>query len=560
MRVSQLFNQTLREAPGDARTPGQQFLVRAGFVRSLGGSGLAFLPLGVQARQRLVDLAERGLRDLGGQPVAVPRVQLVELASAADRSTEGGAIRFRDRGQRQMVVVTEHSGAILAAAGGVIQSYKQLPALLYETWPVFRNEERATGGLWGAQEGLVLDAYSLHAGASEVDEVSARVRAALERVCIRCDVAAYPALAAAGHKLIYPLGDGEAAIARCHACGYAADQAAAHIAKTAPVEEPLPMRDVETPACKTIAELASFLDISPARTAKAVFLMAEMPGAGSRFVFAVVRGDTALDEGKLKAVLQATALGPATEDEICAAGAVPGYGSPVGLSGVTVVVDDLAAASPNLVAGANRAGYHTLNVNYGRDYTATAVADIAMAQDGSPCPACGAALTVEHGSVLLETWQADEATAAAAGITYLDRTGTAHPLGLGRYRLYIDRLIAAMAECHHDAQGFLWPAAVAPYQAHLLTLGKASAEVVAAAERIYAELSAAGIAILYDDRDERAGVKFNDADLIGAPVRVAVGDRGLKAGTAEVKRRNQTDVQAIPFAELVAHVVEGLRA
>jgi prolyl-tRNA synthetase len=318
------------------------------------------------------------------------------------------------------------------------------------------------------------------------------------------------------------------------------------------------MQAVETPNCKTIAELASFLNIPTSRTAKAVFLVAHIAGQGDRFVFAVVRGDTALNEQKLKAVLNADALGHATEDEIRQAGAEPGYGSPVGLTGVLVVADELAAHSPNLVAGANRAGYHALNVNHGRDYQATLVAEIAMAQEGSPCPKCGSPLALESGVALMEMWQAGDRLAQILDATYLDGAGRAYPLALGRYRVHVDRLLAAIAEAHHDEHGILWPAAVAPYQVHLMTLGKATPEVTAAAERLYANLTGDGIGVLYDDRDERAGVKFNDADLIGAPLRVAVGDRGLKGGTVEVKRRDQAEVRPVPVDELVAYTAAAL--
>ena len=309
-------------------------------------------------------------------------------------------MRFRDRAQREMAIEPGHEGAILTAAAGVIQSYRQLPVVLYETWQQFRGEERMVGGLLGARESRVADAYSLHADAAALDEGYGRIRAALAGAYAPCGVDACEAIAAedasghaVAHKLVYPVAGGEETVARCRACGYAADPTGARLSKAPPpAEEPLPMQDVETPACKTIAELASFLGIPPSRTAKAVFLVANLAGEGDRFVFAVVRGDTALNEAKLKAVLNAETIGPATEAEIRQAGAEPGYGSPVGLSGVTVVADDLAAHSPNLVAGANRPGYHALNVNHGRDYQATIVADIAMAQEGSPCPVCGSPL------------------------------------------------------------------------------------------------------------------------------------------------------------------------
>jgi prolyl-tRNA synthetase len=561
MRMSQLFFQTQREAPSEARTPGFQFLVRAGFVRSLGG-GYAFLPLGIRARQRIEATVCDALSTAGGQPISVPLVRSAELAAAALADADSRPIRFRDRAAREMIIEAGHEGAVLAAAEGVIQSYRQLPVVLYETWQQLRSEDRLVGGLLGAREGRVIDAYSLHADAASLSEGYERIRQTLTATCMAWGVDAYETIATedpsgspTSHKLIYPVAGGEETVARCRTCRYAADPQGARLAAAAPSDEALlPMQAVETPDCKTIAELASFLNIPTARTAKAVFLVANSAGEGDRFVFAVVRGDTALNEQKLKAVLNAAALGPATEDEIRQAGAEPGYGSPVGLAGVLVVADSLAVHSPNLVAGANRAGYHALNVNHGRDYQAAIVADIAMAQEGSPCPRCGAPLALESGVALMEMWQAGDRLAQAVEATYLDAAGRAHPLALGRYRVYVDRLLAALAEAHHDEHGILWPAAVAPYQVHLMTLGKATPEVTAAAERLYTDLTGAGVGVLYDDRDERAGVKFNDADLIGAPLRVAVGDRGLKGGTVEVKRRDQAEVRLVPVGELNAYV------
>ena len=565
MRMSQLFFQTLREAPSEARTPGFQFLVRASLVRSLGG-GYAILPLGIRTRQKIEAVVCDALSATDGQPVSLPLVRSAEQAAAVLSDADSRPIRFRDRAGREMVIEAGHEGAVLAAAEGVIQSYRQLPILLYETWQQLRGEERLVGGLFGAREGRVVDAYSLHADTVSLGEGYQRIRQALTAACMALGVEAYDAIAAedpdgipTAHKLIYPVAGGEETVARCHACRYAADPQGARLAAAAPHGEALlPMQAVETPNCKTIAELASFLNIPTSRTAKAVFLVAHIAGQGDRFVFAVVRGDTALNEQKLRAVLNADTLGPATEDEIRQAGAEPGYGSPVGLTGVLVVADELAAHSPNLVAGANRAGYHALNVNHGRDYQATLVAEIAMAQEGSPCPKCGSPLALESGVALMEMWQAGDRLAQILDATYLDGAGRAYPLALGRYRVHVDRLLAAIAEAHHDEHGILWPAAVAPYQVHLMTLGKATPEVTAAAERLYANLTGDGIGVLYDDRDERAGVKFNDADLIGAPLRVAVGDRGLKGGTVEVKRRDQAEVRPVPVDELVAYTAAAL--
>ena len=272
-------------------------------------------------------------------------------------------------------------------------------------------------------------------------------------------------------------------------------------------------------------------------------------------MFAVVRGDMDLNETKLKRVLNAETVGPATEAEIRDMGAEPGYGSPVGLEGITVVVDDLIPRSPNLVAGANRPGYHTLNVNYGRDYEASIVADITLARSGDPCPECGRALRVERGIELASVAKLGQDLSRAMDATYLDHDGTAQPMVMGRYRLFADWFLAAVAEAHHDEHGLIWPPAVAPYDVYLMTLGKRSETVEAAAGRLYEALTSAALGVLFDDRDERAGVKFNDADLLGMPLRIVVGERGLKNGTVELKPRREAEVQVIPVDELVLRVL-----
>ena len=573
MRMSQLLIQTLRQTPTEATLPGHQFLLRGGFIRTLAPGSYSFLPLGAQVRHKIATAVRRALRAIGGQEVALPQIQPADLWVAPESRGEVAgdgfpfrreAIHFRDRSQRPLLLGTGHEEAVLTLARSVIQSYRQLPVLLFQIWSQFRDQAQAGGGLFGARETLVVDGYSLHTDETDLSTFAPRVRQALMDVCQQCGVTPLQAIAevdssgaATAHKLVWPFAMGEERIVRCHTCGYTADQAVARVGKVPPPpEEMRPMEEVETPNCNTIADLARFLNIPESRTAKALFLVAHIEGEGDRFIFAVVRGDTDLNEAKLKRVLKAETLGPATEAEIRNIGAEPGYGSPVGLEGVTVVVDDLIPQSPNLVAGANRSGYHTLNVNYGRDYQASLVADITLARDGDPCPECGEPLRLEKGVEIAATANLGHGYSRALEVTCLDRNGQAQPLAMGRYRLYADRLLAAVAETHHDEHGFLWPPPIAPCAVYLMTLGKRSQPTTETADGLYAELSQAGIDVLYDDRDERAGVKFNDADLLGCPLRVVVGERGLERGTVELKRRQEKEVETVPIEALTARVQE----
>jgi prolyl-tRNA synthetase len=317
---------------------------------------------------------------------------------------------------------------------------------------------------------------------------------------------------------------------------------------------------VATPACPTIADLAAFLHVPKRRTAKAVLMMA----AGGRqepdrFVFAVVRGDRDISERKLATLIPVARLRPATEEEIRAAGAVPGYASPVGLPPSTfVIVDEEVARTANLVAGANESGYHLLNTNAVRDYRPSMIGDIARAADGDGCPSCGAALKVQAG-VMVGGLRKVTSRSDGAGASFQDRDGRERPLFFGRYELALDRLLACIAEEHHDDKGLLWPARVAPFAVHLVSLGAASSAAGNEAERLYRELEGTGRTVLFDDRDERPGVKFADADLIGAPVRLTVSERSLQAGGVEMKLRGRDEREIVPAAVTGDRVTEELR-
>jgi prolyl-tRNA synthetase len=322
-------------------------------------------------------------------------------------------------------------------------------------------------------------------------------------------------------------------------------------------EPPLPLEKVVTPGVTTIETLASFLDIPTAKTAKAVFMVATILSGVEdveRFVFAVVRGDMDVNETKLLNAVKARSLRPATEEEIRVSGAEPGYGSPLGVRDAIIVVDDAIPSSPNLVAGANEAGYHLLNVNYGRDYEADLVCDIAVAREGDACPRCGALLRAARGVEVGNIFKLGTRYSEALGATFVDREGVAHPVVMGSYGIGIGRTLACIAETHHDEYGLLWPISVAPYQVHLTALLRDKSGVVEVADRLYADLQAAGVEVLYDDREASPGVKFNDADLIGLPLRLTVGARGLKKGGVELKRRDRQERVLVPVAEAVARV------
>ncbi|MBN1814661.1 MAG: proline--tRNA ligase, partial [Anaerolineae bacterium] len=386
-------------------------------------------------------------------------------------------------------------------------------------------------------------------------------RCGLPVIAVRSDVGMMGGKMA--HEFMYLNPIGEDTLLICDECGYAANRQIAGFQKPTPVEEtPGPVEKIATPGVTTIEDLAAFLDVPASKTAKAVFTMATVTEGQEdveKFVFAIVRGDMDVNETKLANAVKAKALRPAKEEEIRAVGAVPGYASPIGIKGVIVVVDDLIPASPNLVAGANDEGYHLLNVNYGRDYQADVVADIAVAEEGYPCPQCGAAMRTSRGVEVGNIFKLGTRYSDAMGCTFADQDGQEQPVIMGSYGIGVGRLLACVAEEHHDEYGLVWPITVAPYHVTIAVL-HGNEEI---AERLYADLQAAGVEVLYDDRNERPGVKFNDADLIGIPIRLTVSGRALEAGGFELKLRHSPDRVVVPGGEVVVHVkeqIETLRA
>jgi prolyl-tRNA synthetase len=357
------------------------------------------------------------------------------------------------------------------------------------------------------------------------------------------------------HEFMYLTPIGEDTLLFCDGCGYAANRQVARLRKPQPdAEMPLSVEKVATPHTSTIADLAKLLSVPEARTAKAVFLVATISDQGEtreQFVFAVVRGDMEVNETKLGNAVHASDLRPATEAEIRATGAVPGYASPVGLKGVLVVIDDLIPVSPNLVAGANAEGYHLLNTNYGRDYTAQIVADIVAAEDGDACPECGSPMRISRGVEVGNIFQLGTRYTDALGCTFTDEKGENRPVIMGSYGIGLGRLLACIAEEHHDEHGLAWPAAVAPYPVHLVLLASKTGEPERVAEQLYTQLMAAGIEPLFDDRAESAGVKFNDADLIGLPLRITVAERALRNGGVEFKRRDSDERHVVAVEDVV---------
>jgi prolyl-tRNA synthetase len=561
MHLSRLFSQTLRDAPGDAEVISHKLLLRAGFIRQLGAGIFSYLPLARRSLTKIENIMRHEINAIGGQEVTMPVVQPADLWQETGRWYQIGSEmgRFKDKNDHDMVLAMTHEEVVADLARREIRSWRQLPGLIYHIQTKWRDDPRPRAGLIRVREFTMLDSYSLDADFEGLDAQYQAHYAAYFRIFGRCGLPILAVKSDTGmmggklaHEFMYLTSIGEDTLILCDGCGYTANRQVATFRKPEPAPEaPRPIEKVATPHTSTIADLAELLGVPESRTAKAVFLM-----AGERFIFAVIRGDMEVNETKLANAVGATALRPATEVEILAVGATPGYASPVGLKNVFVVVDDLLPASPNLVAGANEEGYHLLNVNYGRDYQADVICDIAAARDGDLCPQCSMALRSARGVEVGNIFQLGTRYTDALGAAYLDREGKPRPVVMGSYGIGSGRLLACIAEEHNDANGLIWPVTVAPYHVHLVSLPGAEAE----AEKLYADLWAAGVEVLHDDRTESAGVKFMDADLIGLPLRLTIGKRSLQAGGVELKRRDRAEKTIVTLTEVVAHVKEEIVA
>jgi prolyl-tRNA synthetase len=556
MRLSQLFFATLRDDPADAEMPSHRLLLRAGYVRQLGSGLYSLLPLGYRVTKRVEQVIREEMNAIGCQELEMPVIHPADLWRESGRYDQIGPemARFKDRGDRDMVIAMTHEEVVTDLLRDIVRSYRQLPVRLYHFQTKFRDEPRSRGGLIRVREFVMKDSYSCDRDDEGLDASYWAHHGAYVRIFERLGLKAVPVASDPGmmggsvaHEFMVLNPAGEDLLVLCDSCGFSANRqvAAGKVPVTDPAPE-LPMAEIETPGTTTIAELAAFLEIDAASTAKAAFFMA---GDG-RLITAIVRGDRDVNETKLSNAAKVSGgLRPATVEEIRAAGMEPGYGSAVGAHHTFVVVDELAARSPNLVAGANRVGFHLRNVNLGRDYQADLVADIDNAREGDACPVCGHPLILRNGIEVGNIFKLGTRYSAAFGATYLGEDGQAHPIVMGSYGIGLGRNVACIVEAHHDEKGIAWPDEVAPYPVHLVSIGtNREPRVAELATELHDGAAAArprdgaagflgGREILWDDRDESPGVKFTDAELLGMPWVVTISPRSLAAGGVEVTRR-----------------------
>ncbi|TEU03626.1 MAG: proline--tRNA ligase [Dehalococcoidia bacterium] len=559
MRLSKLFGKTLRQTPAEAENVSHQLLLKAGMIHQLAAGVYSYLPLALRALQKIENIIREEMDAVGGQELQMPVLQPLEMWRETERDLAFGKGLFTlsDRRERALVLGPTHEEVITELVKRNVQSYRDLPLLLYQIQTKFRDEPRPRGGLMRVREFGMKDLYSFDTDEEALNITYQKMIGAYKRIYERCGLDSVVVEADSGaiggkesHEFMVIAESGEDVILNCSKCDYAANVEKAESVKPRGGEggggsekgEMLPMEEVATPGKITIKEVSSFLGIPESQTLKAVFYAAD-----GEVVFVAIRGDLEVNEVKLKNALGCHELRLAQEEEVAKAGLVAGSASPLGLSGVKQVGDPSITLGANLVAGANKPDTHMRNVNYPRDFTVDLLVDIATAQAGDGCLRCGAPLLTTRGIEVGHVFKLGSFFSERMGATFLNRDGVARPILMGCYGIGIGRLLAAAIEQYHDENGIIWPTPIAPYQVHLCPLSTDNEEVAARAESLYAELKREGLEVLFDDRAESPGVKLNDADLLGMPLRVVLSPRTLKTGSVEVKMRGEKEVALVPM-------------
>ena len=565
MRWSRLFGKTAREDPVEAELASHRLMLRAGLIHQAASGIYSYLPLAWRSLRKIEQIIREEMNAAGAQEMRMPTVQPRELWDRSGRTEAYGPDLFQltDRRDRPLVLAPTHEELLTTIVKAHVQSYRDLPVILYQIQTKLRDEPRPRGGLIRVREFDMKDAYSFDKDAEGLDESYQAMVRAYRRIYQRCGLDTTMVAADSGAiggkdsaEFILLTDAGEDTIVVCSGCDYSANAERASFAKPAQRDEaPLPVEEVHTPGVKTIQELADLLGIPTNKTLKAVFYVAD-----GETVFVTIRGDLEVNEVKLTNLLEANDLRLATAEETADAGLVAGSASAVGLKGVKTVSDDSVQMGANFVVGANRSDYHLRNANYPRDFSSDLVADIALAEDGHLCSICASTLATSRGIEVGHVFKLGTRYSDALDASFPDVDGQDRPFMMGCYGIGVGRLLSAAIEQHHDESGILFPTPIAPYQVSLVVLNAQDAKVAAAADALYGDLCEAGLEVLYDDRAESAGVKFNDADLLGLPVRLVVSPRNLARDVVEVKRRSDSDARTIPSAAIISTVQEMLDA
>ncbi len=564
MLYSRYFIPTLKETPSDAEVISHQLMLRAGMIRKLAAGIYNYLPLGLRSIRKFENIVREEMNRADAIELLMPSVQPAELWQESGRWQFYGKelLRFRDRKEGEFCMGPTHEEVITDLVRREIKSYRQMPVNFYQIQTKFRDEIRPRFGLMRGREFIMKDAYSFDCDSSAADESYDRMYQAYLRIFERCGLNFRAVEADTGsiggsssHEFMVLAESGEDAIVSCDSCRYAANVEKAEARPVAPVSgvEQLPLEKTATPDMKSIADVAAFLGLSTDRTIKALVYMSDT----GESVMACLRGDHELNEIKLKNALGWDEIRMATEEEILSVTGSPvGFLGPHGLKRKIAVIADLAVQGmANAVIGANETDMHFINANPGREFLADRFADLRTVVAGDPCPRCDAGRMEQwRGIEVGHVFKLGTKYSTSLGATYLDADGKEQTIFMGCYGIGIGRTVAAAIEQNHDENGIIFPLPIAPFHCSVVALNTKDTGVMAAAEEIYFKLEKLGIEVLFDDRDERPGVKFKDNDLIGIPLRVVVGSKGLAEGKVELKIRQGGEVLSLPIEEALAKV------
>lgn len=571
MRLSKMYVRTLRELPAEAEIPSHILLLRTGMIRKLASGIYGFMPLGWRSLHKIENIIREEMDKSGAQEILMSAIQPAELWEESGRwSAYGPELwRIKDRNGRDFCLGPTHEEIFTDIVRDGVSSYRQLPLNLYQIQHKYRDEARPRFGLMRSREFIMKDAYSFDKDQEGLDKSYDDMYDAYTRIFTRCGLTFRPVEADSGaiggnasHEFTALSEVGESDIAYCENCSMAAnvEKAACRDAEPSPESEAmLELQEVHTPGTKTIEEVAGFLNIDKTKTIKALlFEKYDEDGKADGYVAAFVRGDRDLNMIKLVNALNIPehAIAFADESKLEAAiGAVGGFTGPIGLHDCTVVVDSELVGLKNLCAGACKLDHHILNVNYGRDYEGDIVTDLKVLKEGDPCPVCGAPIKHTRGIEVGQVFKLGTKYSKAMNATYKDENQQDHPLVMGCYGIGVSRTLAAVIEQHHDEDGIIWPVSVAPYHAIVTLVKPKDEEQAKVAEEIYQSLLTAGVEAVIDDRDERPGVKFKDADLLGFPIRITVGKRAGE-GIVEYKLRRDSEKIEISVAEAIENAIK----
>ncbi len=569
MRWSQALIPTLKETPADAVAPSHVLLLRAGMIRQLGAGTYTYMPLGLRVLHKAIRIVREEMDAAGALEVLMPALQPVELWKESGRFEAYGDLlmKLTISGGHQMALGPTHEEVITDIVRDLIRSYKQLPITLYQIQTKFRDEPRPRFGIVRTREFVMKDAYSIDADLGQLNSSYDKMYEAYCRIFDRCGVPYVIVEAESGpiggdssHEFMVPCSTGEDTVIFCEKCGYAANRERAEVgghdhATRMPDPAAPAYQAVPTPGKRTIREVCEFLGVEEPTSAKLLVYLADGEPAA-----ALLRGDHELNEAKFRRAVGASAVAPADAATIEKATGTPlGFLGPVGIK-IPMVIDRAIAAMPTVVVGGNEVDVHLKGVVPGRDFPLERLHDIRNAEASDPCPRCGGSLAVKSGLEIGHVFKLGTKYSRAMGATYLDDKGHETQVIMGCYGIGVNRIVAAAVEASHDANGILWPFSLAPYHvliAPLQTQNEAVIELTAALET---DLAAAGLDVLVDDRDQRPGVKFKDADLIGIPLRVVVGERGLKDGKVEIKWRHESEARQVPAASAARAILDEVAA